>query len=114
MPQDEESMEYEGEEVEKILVSFDEDNKVFYMEVNEEYGFVIEPQLAFEFIDNFAKVINELMNSTFKSSVNSLMQYQRKPAKKVVIEDGDEVKAVAAIEDMLKKCREDNNGPLAA
>jgi hypothetical protein len=112
MLEDEEKMEYEAEPIENIFVSFDEDNKVFYVEINEEYGFTLDPQQFMEFVNKSIVVINEVIHDNFNSSIKSLMNATHKKALKK-IEEGDEQRAVDDIEEMLKTQRDDD-GPVAA
>ena len=112
MPEDEEKMEYEAEPIESIFVSFDEDNKVFYLEINDEYGFSLDPSNFLDFVNRSIILINEVIHDSFDSSIKSLLKASQKKALKK-IEAGDGKKAVDDIEAMLKNQREDN-GPIAA
>ena len=112
MPEEDEKMEYEAEPIDSVFVSYDEDNKVFYVEINEEYGFTIDPTNFLDFVNRSIILINEVIHDSFNSSIKSLLNSSHKKALKR-IEAGDEKKAVDDIEEMLKSQREDN-GPVAA
>ena len=112
MPEDEEKMEYEAEPIESIFVSFDEDNKVFYLEINDEYGFSLDPSNFLDFVNRSIILINEVIHDSFNLSIKSLLNASHKKVPKK-IELGDEQKAIDDIEEMLKNQREDN-GPVAA
>lgn len=109
---EDEKRDYEAEPVENIFVSFDEENKVFYMEINEEYGFALTPNQIMEFVNKAITVINTVIQENFNSSVKSLMNAHHQHAVQK-IENGDEAKALAEIENMLKINREDD-GAIAA
>jgi len=111
LPEEGEMMEYEAEPIEEVFVSFDEDNKVFYIEINSEYGFSMDPTNFMEFVDKSIKVIQEVVKENFNSSMKSLLKASHKKAVKK-IEEGDEQRAVDDIEAMLKIQRDD--GPIAA
>jgi hypothetical protein len=96
----EDDVDYEGEPVDRIFVSFDEENKVFYMEINEEYGFTMTPQQSLEFVNKFIKVLDEVIKDSFKASMNSFLSAQKQPAARKM-EEGDENNAVSEVERML-------------
>jgi hypothetical protein len=106
----EEEIEYEGEPVDTIFVSYDEDNKVFYMEINDDYGFILTPQQSLEFVNKYIKVIDEIIKDGFKTSMNSFLNAHRQAAM-IKIESGDESRAVEEIERMLS---ENDNGTIAS
>lgn len=112
MVEDDDKMEYEAEPIESIFVSFDEDNRIFYLEINDEYGFTLDPTNFLDFVNRSIILINEVIHDSFDSSIKSMLKASQKKALKK-IEVGDRKRAVDEIETMLKDLREDN-GPIAA
>jgi len=112
MVEDDDKMEYEAEPIDSIFVSYDEDNRVFYFEINDEYGFTLDPTNFLDFVNRSIILINEVIHDSFDSSIKSMLKASQKKALKK-IEVGDGKRAVDEIETMLKDLREDN-GPIAA
>ncbi len=109
MPEND-KMDYEAEPIENIFVSFDEENKLFYVEINEEYGFTLTPNQFLEFINKSIVVTNAVIQDNFNASMKSFLSATHKSASRRIV-DGDGLRAIEEVERLLK---ENDNGAIAA